>query len=247
MGKDDEPKEIPADKLAENLPPAKEPNVFSKLKGFKNELAEKKARVEEARDRNEELAARKRWNKFRKTPLGKAWVQFKKRMKKTKNGRKVLAGLTLGFYGIILVGMLFAVPITGNLLDKLFSPNQIELSQELKDQGFYQSCSGRKHCSPDGVAYKILDEQEQRASSVCDDRDEWCVRLIPLDIGCVELRVNVSYFEKEADWIAAASESFAMNPKVGKDFKISSVYDLPINSTQGDFPLISVDDAICNH
>ena len=247
MGNAEEPKEIPADKLAENLPPAKEPNVFKKLKDFKAELDEKRLKLEEARELDEEAAARKRWNKFRKTPLGKVWIRFKKRMKRTKNGRKVLTGLTFAFYGSLLVGMFLVIPLTGTLLDKIFNPNQIELSQELKDQGFYQSCSGRKHCSPDGVAYKILDEQEQRASSVCDDRDEWCVRLIPLDIGCVELRVNVSYFEKEADWVAAASESFALAPKVGKDFKISAVYDLAINSTKGDYPLVSVDEAFCNH
>ena len=53
--------------------------------------------------------------------------------------------------------------------------------------------------------------------------------------------------DEAADWIAAASESFALTPKVGKDFKISAVYDLAINSTKGDYPLVSVDEAFCNH
>ena len=161
MGKDNEPKEIPADKFASNLPPAQKPNLFTRLTEAKNKFEEKRAKAEAERERSEELAGRKRWNKFRKTPLGKVWAQITKRMNKTERGKKVLTGIALTFYGILLIGVFLIIPLAGTLLDKLFYPNQIELSQKLKDQGFDQTCSGTKHCSPEGVAYKILDKQEK--------------------------------------------------------------------------------------
>jgi hypothetical protein len=117
MGKDEEPKEIPADKFAENLPPAKKANLFSRLSAVKSEFLEKRSKAEAELERSQELASRKRWSKFRKTPLGKIWVQFKKHMNKTERGQKVFAGLVLAFYGSLLVGMFFIIPLTGTLLD----------------------------------------------------------------------------------------------------------------------------------
>ena len=102
MGNDREPKEIPADKLAENLPPQRESARMKTLREFNEAVVENFDEVSEEREKNEREQNRKLWNWYRKTLPGKLWVKLRNRLKKSSVGRIGLAGIYLGMFIILI-------------------------------------------------------------------------------------------------------------------------------------------------
>lgn len=244
MGKHEKPKEIPADKLAENMPPARKPNMASKLADLRAKYVARRDAQQAAQEKASYEFDRKTWNWFRKTWLGKAWVRFRNNLKKTKSGRRILSGIYLTMAGSGLLLLLAARPLLGLWFDSW--GGHVNLTDKQLQAGYYEGCSGSKHCSPDGAAYRDMTASEKASDPNCKPNADECISVIPLRLECAYVTVVIDEYEKKDDWSAANRLFLEEYPEGRKNWVRGKPFTFSIAGLNGKYDHWVIDQVRCN-
>lgn len=245
MGKHSERKQIPADKLAENMPPALETKHDNSLLNRWRTFRENGEKLAEQREEAEAKRDRKIWNWFRKTPVGKLWVALRNNLRKSKAGRIVLTAIYLG-----LAALMFAiVPLARIGLDAYFGAQvgHTDLTQAQIDQGYVEPCTGSKSCSPSGAGYRILSDSEALANPNCTANAESCISVITLQRECTSVTTMIYEYAKESDWFEANTVFLKNYPTGSKNFAIGTKLVVPITGLTPTYEAWSIDQVRCDY
>jgi hypothetical protein len=245
MGKVHKPKEIPADKIAENLPPERAPNAFTKLAQVKKRWDEKRAAQEDAMDSASEEVDKKVWKWYRKTPMGKAWVRWRNRLRKTRRGRVILGGVYLSISAFWL-SLLF---LYGPVVDWIFGTNEgrIELTATQQQDGYSEGCSGKRCSFKDGAAWRFMTPAEQAADPECKPDSEDCLSVIPLEVKCEYITVMILKYIHSGDWFSDETVFQDKYPVGSKNWSTGKPLTFSISDLGSQHEEWSIDQVRCSY
>ena len=222
--------------------PEKQP---SKFRIFMDNM---KALREAQEERQEKASAefdRKTWNRFRKTRAGKAWIRFRNRLKKTPGGRKVLWGIQLSFALVPLIGLLSAWPLLGMWMDSW--GGHVQLTDAQVAAGYYEGCSGSKHCSPDGAGYREMTPAEKASDANCMPNADDCISVIPLRLECQYVTVVINEYKNKGDWVEAERLFLKEYPKGSTNWKRGKPFTFSITGLNHKYAEWSIDQVRCDY
>lgn len=245
MGKDHKPKEIPADKLAENMPPIQETSIQKTSREFWKAFRENNDEVAQERVKMEREDNRKIWNWYRKTPVGKLWVKLRNHLKKTKSGRIGLVGIYLGMFVVLM----FTPTLAGMGIDLFFGAQvgHTNLTQDQVDEGYVEPCLGNRSCSPTGAAYRMMSKSEKAGNPECPANADECISVITLQEECISVTTEIFEYAKKGDWFEANTIFLEKYPQVGKNFEVGTKFVFPITGLNPKYEDWAIDHVRCDY